>query len=117
MIFRLFSKFITGNDEVFIDTPEDIANKHNDLVDDLNTGLGRLKFADNFETNVRTVTIASGAELKIPHSLGVVPSDRIILRQTGNGLVVDGPTEWNENNIYLKNEGPSEVTFKVRIFK
>ena len=47
---------------------------------------------------------ASGEEIKIPHRLKAVPKYRIILRQDGVGVVVDGG-DWNENYITLKGVG------------
>jgi len=90
---------------------------YNNLIGDLNAGLGRLAFKDNFQVHEALVTIASGADAAVPHSLGVIPKYRLIVRQQGNGLVIDSATDWTENNIYLRNEGPSTVSLTVLIFK
>lgn len=117
MIFRFFTRFVKNVNTPFQDDLNDLTDKYNDLVDDLNTGLSRLKLEENFESYKTQVTIPATSELKIPHNLGGVPSDRLILRQSGNGLVVDGPTDWDENNIYLRNEGLVSVTITVLILR
>ena len=115
MIFRFFSKIIERDDssEMF----KDIVNSYNSLIRDLNTGLSRLKLGENFESNTRTVTIASAAELKIPHNLGAIPSGYLILRRSSNAVISDGGTAWDENNIYLTNNGASSVTLTIVILK
>jgi hypothetical protein len=63
----------------------------------------------------KDVVIASGATVKIQHFLGVIPKWRIILRQTGNGVITDVPSEWNTKTISLKNNGAESVTISVLI--
>lgn len=80
---------------------------------DLFSGLGRLSFADNFQSFETTVTIAAGTEKAIPNYLGTQALKRIIVRQTGNALITDGDTAWTDNFVYLKNNGSNSVTATV----
>lgn len=108
MIFKFFDRFLRG------DTAESyLINSYNRMIDDLNTGLSRLRLSENFESYTTSVTINSGAELAIPHNLGVIPNGFIVLRQEGNGNIVDGDTAWTESVVYLQNVGAASATIKV----
>jgi len=73
------------------------------LVDILNTGLSNLTIDENMSGEVIEVTLpADGTEIEIPHNLKITPKYRIIVRQSGKGLVIDGLAEWTERYIYLK---------------
>lgn len=73
------------------------------MVDDLNTGLSKLELEHNMNGEVVEVVLpADGTEVEVPHSLKTVPKYRIIVRQNGCGIVVDGVKEWTERYIYLK---------------
>ena len=85
---------------------------------DIVVGLRRLTFEDNFLSFQATVTIAAGAEAIIQNGFeGIlensIPSRRIIVRQTGNGVITDGPTEWSADYVYLTNNGAGAVTITV----
>lgn len=81
---------------------------------ELQIGLTRLSFLDNFECFYAEVTIDNGDEAKIRNPLGLIPSQRIIVRGgEGSELVSDGPTPWTEDYVYLKNYGPNTVTLTV----
>lgn len=76
---------------------------------------GRLSFDDNFSSFLaKDVVIAAGAEATIPNELAVVPNERYIVRQTGNGVITDG--EWDLNTLRLVNNGSVSVTISVRFF-
>lgn len=89
---------------------------------DITSGLRRLTFADNFQSfEVANLKIAATTEVTISNGFqgilpGVIPTKRIIVRQIGDGLVVDGPTAWNEKSVYLTNTGADEVTITVIFF-
>ena len=85
---------------------------------DIVVGLRRLNFEDNFQGFQATVTIAAGAEAVIKNGFeGVledsIPTKRIIVRQTGNGVITDGPTPWSADYVYLTNNGAVPVTITV----
>lgn len=79
----------------------------------LDAGLQRLKLDENFQNFQVTVTIPNGSEAKIANQLKSLPKKRIIIRQSGNGLVTDGDTPWDLDNVYLKNHGPADTTITV----
>ena len=63
----------------------------------------------------KDIVILAGSTLGIQHFLGVIPKWRIILRQTGNGVITDVSSEWNTKTISLKNNGAEDVTLTVLI--
>jgi hypothetical protein len=79
----------------------------------LDTGMQRLKIDENFQNFITTVTIKNGEEFGVPNKLKILPSKRIIVRQTGNGFITDGETEWTLQRLYLKNNGPSDTTVTI----
>lgn len=76
---------------------------------------GRLSFDDNFPSFLaRDVEIAAGATALIPNQLSVIPNERIIVRQTGNGVITDGV--FDIDTLRLVNNGAVTVTISVRFF-
>lgn len=79
---------------------------------------GLLTFNDNFRSFlVKDVTIAAGATAEIPNRFSDtrrIPTERYIVRQTGNGVITDG--EWTVDTLELVNQGASSVTISVRFF-
>lgn len=68
---------------------------------DLYTGLSRLTFQDNFQSFQAQVNFTGAQEVRIRHTLGVIPSMRIIVRTTSQDIV-DGDTAWDENYVFIK---------------
>jgi len=76
---------------------------------------GNLSFNDNFNSFVvRNVEIAAGATVNIDNQLGIIPNERYIVRQTGNGVITDG--EWTRETLQLVNQGAETVVIDVRFF-
>ena len=83
---------------------------------DISTGLIRLTFLDNFQSQrFENITIGPGDTARLTNTLPFVPSARIIVRQTGNGLVTDG--DWDIQILRLINNGAVPVTISVIFFK
>lgn len=83
---------------------------------DISSGLVRLNFSDNFQSmRINNLTIPAGDTARITNSLPFIPSARIIVRQTGNGLVTDG--DWDIQILRLINNGAVPVTISVIFFK
>jgi len=79
-------------------------------------GLLKLSFKDNFDSfTVADLTIPAGEEVNITNGLGFIPSGRLIVRQTGNGLVTDGV--WDIETVRLFNNGAVDVVITVIFFK
>lgn len=123
MKFTAFKEF-RGIVRKVIDDPEAILQQAVDYLSidmtktlrELQLGLVRLNFDDNFESFTETVTIAASSELAIQNKLkdGIIPSKRIIVRGgTGAENIVDGDTEWSSRFVYLKNQSLSPVTVTV----
>lgn len=63
------------------------------------------------------VTLAPNESKVIPHGLRAIPLYRLILRQTGNGVVTDVNDYWTERTLGLKNNsGTDTVVLKIKIF-
>jgi hypothetical protein len=95
------------------------ASSFEKLVDMLSAGLSRLTISDNMDCEIiKDVTVPAGVEVNIPHKLRSVPLYKTILRQTGNGLITDGTANnWTDTNIYLKNNGATDVIITVAIHR
>jgi hypothetical protein len=89
---------------------------------ELSTGLLRINFNDNFQSFiVRNVSIPAGTEVPISNQLsrqypGFVPSGRIIVRQTGDANIIDGPTPWTAKTLYLMNPSANDAVVSVIFF-
>jgi len=76
---------------------------------------GRISFDDNFNSFlVRDLEITAGSTVVIDNQLGVTPNERIIVRQTGNGVITDGT--WTIDSLELTNNGAVTVVISVRFF-
>lgn len=76
---------------------------------------GNLDFDNNFNSFiVRDLEIAAGATALIDNQLRVVPTERYIVRQLGDGVITDG--EWDLNTLRLLNNGAVDVIISVRFF-
>lgn len=76
---------------------------------------GLLDFDSNFNSFVaEDVSIAAGATTIITNELSVIPTERMIVRQTGNGVITDG--DWTIDSLELTNEGAETVVISVRFF-
>lgn len=82
----------------------------------LSTGLnGRLNFDENFNSFLaENIEITAGSTVIIPNELDVIPTERYIVKQVGNGVITDGL--WDLNSISLLNNGSVTVTISVRFF-
>jgi len=100
-----------------VELKEFMENYYNRLIDELSSGLlNRLTLSENMAIDIRSVTIPASGEAVLNHSLKSLPKYRIILRQTGNGVITDGST-WDDKKISLKNNGAVSVTLTVGIFR
>ena len=95
---------------------KDVIKNYNELVKGINFFNKFLSIQSNFDGYVATdITIPATSSVKIQHFLGVIPKWRIILRQTGNGVVTDIPSEWTDKVISLYNNGATEIVISVFI--
>jgi hypothetical protein len=95
---------------------EQIIDTLNKLINSLNFTNKFLTIQGNFEGYIaENVIIKANSKAQIQHFLGVKPKWRIILRQTGNGVVTDIPSEWTDKYITLYNNGSVDVTVSLFI--
>lgn len=97
------------------------------ILRDLDFGLRRLQFLDNFEsflgkdpvTGKDQIDIAAGAEVKIRNEFrDDVPAFKLVVRgKDGAQDITDGDTEWDQNFVYLKNQGATAAKVKVLFLK
>ncbi len=90
----------------------------------LATNVLKINFNDNFQGfYAEDVLIPRATELAIPNQFkniypGGIPSGRIITRQKGDALIIDGNTPWTEQFVYLTNTSPvSDALITVFFFK
>ena len=91
----------------------DIIQNLRDLLRKLDFAFANVDISNNFKGFIETVTIPAGQELRISNSLSSVPRYRIILRQTGNGIIEDGATAWSNDFVYLANNSGNDITATV----
>ena len=91
-----------------------------ELVKKLTHGLTKLTLADNMETFETTFSVAGGKTVTIRNKLTSTPTRYIIVAQEGNGLLTktalqDGKEtiQWNNENVYIKNNGKETVKATV----
>lgn len=104
--------------KVLSEDVKEIVSRFNELVDAFVFQSSAISIDSNFSGYViKDLKIDAGANIRITHFLGVIPKWRIILRQTGNGVITDIPEEWTTKNISLKNNGPEDVTISILIVR
>ena len=80
-------------------------------------GLLSLDFIDNFNAFLaENVEIPAGETKDIPNGFytripGLIPTKRLIVRQTGNGVITDG--SWDATTVRLTNNGAVTVVLSV----
>ena len=92
-----------------------------DLAKKLTVGLTRLTIQDNMEGfTVEDLAITAGSTVTIRNKLTSTPTRYIIVAQEGNGLLTktalqDGKEtiQWNNENVYIKNNGKETVKATV----
>lgn len=120
MKFGAFKEFRQAISTAIEDVVSYLNTDQTKMIRELNIGLTRLSFADNFECFIEETTIAAGVEVSIRNGLrsGQIPRYKIILRSDAGGRdVVDGDSEWNSNYVSLKNIGASSATVTVAFFR
>lgn len=93
----------------------------------ISTGLRKLDFLQNFEQfnateiEIPYTGVLADDTVRIPNGFkksttgGAVPRGRVIIYQSGNGLVTDG--NWTVDFVELINNGPDPVIISVIFFK
>ncbi len=69
----------------------------------------------NMDGEVKSVSIEAGATADISHRLGIIPAHRVILRQSGGGVIKDG--DFTKDYIQLTNDGADTADLVILINK
>lgn len=97
-----------------IETSKDLKS----LIRNITNSLKSLTFSNNFKSFEETVTIPASTELQISNKLTTKPDKYIIVRKSNAAIVADGPTQWSNDFIYLKNyDSTDSTTITVIFFK
>jgi hypothetical protein len=113
MIYRSETDLAEVSDDA---TPEQVITALNKVITGYSHALKTLSIQANFDGFIaENVVIKATSKVSIQHFLGVKPKWRILLRQVGNGVITDIPSEWNDKVITLYNNGAVEVTLAVFI--
>jgi hypothetical protein len=89
---------------------------------ELAVGFLKINFRDNFQSFlVENVSIPNGQEVAIANQFrgaypGVIPTGRIITRQSGNANIIDGSTPWTADLLYLQNPSANDAVISVLFF-
>jgi hypothetical protein len=94
---------------------KDVIKAYNEIAKGLNFFNKFVSFQSNFDGKIASVTIAAASSVRIQHFLGTIPKWRVILRQEGNGVIEDVPSEWTDKYITLYNNGAESVTLSLLI--
>jgi hypothetical protein len=82
----------------------------------------KINFNENFQSfRVDNLEIRAGQQVAIPNGLknryaGVIPTGRLIVRQKGDAVILDGTTEWTADLVYLMNPSLNDVIISVIFF-
>lgn len=83
---------------------------------ELQAGLLKLRLEDNFESQTLEVSLPAGQTVAYPHSLGVIPSKRLIVRASGS-TIDDSDTPWTQTVVYFRNTGASTLTATIILMR
>lgn len=89
---------------------------------DLSNGLLKIDFKQNFQSFiVQDISIPATTEVPITNQFqgtyqGLIPSGRIIIRQTGDANIIDGDNVWTTTQLYLKNPSANDAVVTVLFF-
>jgi hypothetical protein len=83
---------------------------------ELQAGLAKLKFEDNFESQTLEVFLPAGATTAYPHNLGVIPSKRLIVKANGS-TIDDSDTPWTATSVYFRNSGGADITATIILMR
>jgi len=111
MKFKAFKEFrLSGNDPISKYLSRDLVSN----LRELSLGLERLTFKENFISfEVTELSLPAGTEVAIENPLTVIPTKRLITRQSGGGAITDGVTDWALDFVYLRNEGGTDATISA----
>jgi len=93
---------------------ESLKLSFNETITELNFVLRSLTLT-NLDGEIVTATIPAGGSVKIPHKLRIIPTYRIILGQTGGGVITD--VGYSSTYVELENGGVDDALITIIIVK
>ena len=90
---------------------------------ELSTAFLKINFQDNFQSFIATdISIPANKEVAVQNQFknrypGLIPEGRIIVRQSGKAVVVDGDTPWTADLCFLQNASNVDTKVSVLFFK
>lgn len=85
------------------------------LVKELENGLRKLDFLNNFQSFEVIATFGPNEEIQITNRLQDIPKYYIIGRRDSPGDIVDGDQPWTQEAVYLKNTSANTITATIII--
>jgi len=113
MRFSLFKEFRSFSQDLIVDVNSYLRDDLKKIIRELQLGLTKLSFNDNFNCFVVEVSLPAMTEVAIRNQLkeSQTPTQKIILRGgSGAQNITDGDTAWDINYVYLQNRGAVTVT-------
>lgn len=117
---------------MIIKQPPRITNKQNvvkfiesDLwtwMKSISIGFLKMNFQDNFQSfTISNLSIPAQTEVSISNQFqgkypGLIPTGRIISRQSGDANIIDGDTPWTSTIVTLKNPSLNDAVITVIFF-
>jgi hypothetical protein len=97
-----------GRDERVKDS-KDLLSRMNEYLSD---GLSLKKHLGG---EIIEITFAANETKTVSHRLGKIPAYRLILRQSGNGLITDLDSAWTDKTVGFINNSANAVSITVKI--
>lgn len=88
---------------------KELISRFNQIMDD---GLSLKKHLGG---EIIEITFAANETKIVPHRLGLIPAYRLILRQSGNGLITDVNNAWTDKTVGFINNSANTVSITVKI--
>lgn len=85
-------------------------------IRELQTGLLNLNFNDNFNSQLLDVTLPPNSTTGFNHSLGITPSQRIIVKSNGSNFD-DSDTPWTSTIVYFRNNTGTSISAKIILLR
>ena len=90
---------------------------------DLSTAFLKINFQDNFMSFIaKDILIPANKQVAVQNQFknrypGLIPEGRIIIRQSGKAIVIDGESAWTVDQCFLQNASNVDTKVSVLFFK
>jgi hypothetical protein len=93
-----------------IKSDKELLSRINDMIAD------GLSLKNGLAGEIIDLTFAPNEQKILSHGLGAIPKYRLILRQTGNGLITDISNLWTDKTVGFLNNSANTVTITIKLF-